>query len=184
MLKILCGGVTREEADLLYIALSTDCGCFQYGNTDAAALRHAAELVEAGADNARLNQLFFRKVSAARIQLEGLIYNSMSFYHDGKIVVALVTDEMLRQAHATEDDCDDLAGLAGRAECGEVSITIRDYPGGHSKVSVRSGESFDSCALCARFGGGGHKMAAGCNLPVPPLEAREILLKAIDEVLA
>ena len=184
MLKGLCGGVTKEEADLLYIALSTDCGCFQYGNTDAAALRHAAELVEAGADNARLNQLFFRKVSAARIQLEGLIYNSMSFHHNGKVVVALVTDEMLRQAHATEDDCDDLAGLAGRAECGEVSITIRDYPGGHSKVSVRSGASFDSCALCARFGGGGHKMAAGCNLPVPPLEAREILLKAIDEVLA
>ena len=184
MLKILCGGVTKEEADLLSIALSTDCGCFQYANTDALALRHAGELLEAGADNARLNQLFFRKVSAARIQLEGLIYNSMSFYHDGKVVVALVTDEMLRQAHATEDDCDDLAGLAGRAECGEVSITIRDYPGGHSKVSVRSGESFDSCALCARFGGGGHKMAAGCNLPVPPLEAREILLKAIDEVLA
>lgn len=184
ILKALCGGVTREEADLLYIALSTDCGCFQYGNTDAAALRHAAELVEAGADNARLNQLFFRKVSAARIQLEGLIYNSMSFHHDGKVVVAIVTDEMLRKANATEDDCDDLAGLAGRAECGEVSITIRDYPGGHSKVSVRSGESFDSCALCARFGGGGHKMAAGCNLPVPPLEAREILLKAIDEVLA
>ena len=77
-----------------------------------------------------------------------------------------------------------LAGLAGRAECGEVSITIRDYPGGHSKVSVRSGESFDSCALCARFGGGGHKMAAGCNLPVPPLEARELLLRAIDEVLS
>ena len=183
-LKALCGGITREEADLLYIALSTDCGCFQYGNTDGAALRHAAELVEAGADNARLNQLFFRKVSAARIQLEGLIYNSMSFHHDGKVVVAIVTDEMLRKANATEDDCDDLAGLAGRAECGEVSITIRDYPGGHSKVSVRSGESFDSCALCARFGGGGHKMAAGCNLPVPPLEAREILLKAIDEVLA
>ena len=125
-----------------------------------------------------------RKVSAARIQLEGLIYNNMSFYRDGKVVVAIVTDEMLREAHATEDDCDDLAGLAGRAECGEVSITIRDYPGGHSKVSVRSGESFDSCALCARFGGGGHKMAAGCNLPVPPQEARELLLRAIDEVLA
>ena len=185
IIEVVSGGdVTKEEADLLYIALSTDCGCFQYGNTDASALRHAAELVEAGADNARLNQLFFRKVSAARIQLEGLIYNNMSFYRDGKVVVAIVTDEMLREAHATEDDCDDLAGLAGRAECGEVSITIRDYPGGHSKVSVRSGESFDSCALCARFGGGGHKMAAGCNLPVPPQEARELLLRTIDEVLA
>lgn len=184
VIRALCGDLTKEEANLLYIALSTDCGCFQYANTDAQALHDAAELVEAGAENARLNQLFFRKVSAARIRLEGLIYKNMSFHRDGKVVVALVTDEMLREAGAVEDDCDDLAGLAGRAECGEVSITIRDYPGGHSKVSVRSGESFDSCALCARFGGGGHKMAAGCNLPVPPLEARELLLQAIDEVWA
>lgn len=184
VIRALCGDLTREEANLLYIALSTDCGCFQYANTDAQALRDAAELVEAGAENARLNQLLFRKVSAARIRLEGLIYKNMSFHRGGKVVIALVTDEMLREAGAVEDDCDDLAGLPGRAECGEVSITIRDYPGGHSKVSVRSGESFDSCALCARFGGGGHKMAAGCNLPVPPLEARELLLQAIDEVWA
>ena len=184
IIRELCGDLTKEEADLLYIALSTDCGCFQYANTDALALRHAAELLEAGADNARLNLLFFRKVSAARIKLEGLIYRNMSFHRDGKVVVAIVTDEMLAQAGATEDDCDDLAGLAGRAECGEVCITIRDWPGGASKVSVRSQDSFDSCALCARFGGGGHKMAAGCNIPVPPVEARELLLKAIDEVWA
>ena len=184
IIRALCGEPTREEADLLYIALSTDCGCFQYGNTDAAALRDGADLLEAGADNARLNLLFFRKVSIARIKLEGLIYANMSFHRDGKVVVAIVTDEMLAAAGATEDDCDDLAGLAGRAECGEVSITIRDYPGGHSKVSVRSGESFDSCALCARFGGGGHRMASGCNLPVPPEKARELLLAAIDEVWA
>ena len=184
VITALCGELTKEEADLLYIALSTDCGCFQYANTDAHALLSAAALVTAGADNARLNQLFFRKVSIPRIKLEGLIYANMSFHRDGKVVVAIVTDEMIAEAGATEDDCDDLAGLAGRAECGEVSITIRDYPGGHSKVSVRSGESFDSCALCARFGGGGHKMAAGCNLPVPPLQARELLLQAIDEVWA
>lgn len=184
VITALCYELTKEEADLLYIALSTDCGCFQYANTDAHALLSAAALVTAGADNARLNQLFFRKVSIPRIKLEGLIYANMSFHRDGKVVVAIVTDEMIAEAGATEDDCDDLAGLAGRAECGEVSITIRDYPGGHSKVSVRSGESFDSCALCARFGGGGHKMAAGCNLPVPPLQARELLLQAIDEVWA
>ncbi len=184
IIRALCGDLTKDEADLLYIALTTDCGCFQYANTDATALRDAAELLGAGADNAALNLLFFRKVSAARLKLEGLIYQNMSFHRDGKVVVALVTDEMLAAAGATEDDCDDLAGLAGRAECGEVSITIRDWPGGASKVSVRSQDSFDSCALCARFGGGGHKMAAGCNIPVPPQKARELLLRAIDEVLA
>ncbi len=182
VIRALCGALTREEADLLYIALSTDCGCFQYANTDAAAFRAAAELLEAGADNAGLNLLFFRRVSAARIKLEGLIYQHMGFYRDGRVAVALVTDWMLAAAGATEDDCDDLAGLAGRAEGADVGITIRERPGGASKVSVRSGERFDSCALCARFGGGGHRMAAGCNLPVPPEQARELLLRAIDEV--
>ena len=112
VITALCGELTKEEADLLYIALSTDCGCFQYANTDAHALLSAAALVTAGADNARLNQLFFRKVSIPRIKLEGLIYANMSFHRDGKVVVAIVTDEMIAEAGATEDDCDDLAGLA------------------------------------------------------------------------
>ena len=184
IINTLCSSVTKEEADLLYIALSTDCGCFQYANTDAHAFLSAAALVAAGADNAALNQLFFRRVSAARIKLEGMIYDRIGIYREGKVAIATVTDEMLAEAGATEDDCDDLAGLAGRVEGALVSITIRDYPGGASKVSVRSGEQFDSCALCARFGGGGHKMAAGCNLPVRPDEAKTLLLNAIDEVWA
>lgn len=184
LICMLCGKPTKEEADLLYIALSTDCGCFQYANTDKRAFSDAAALLEWGADNYRLNEMLFRKVSPARIKLEGLIYQSMSLHLDGKLVFALVTDEMLRQAGATEDDCDDLAGLAGRVEGSLVSITIRDWPGGASKVSVRSGEGFDSCALCARFGGGGHKMASGCNIPVPPEKARELLLRAVEEVWA
>ena len=184
LIKALVGKPTKEEAELLYIAVSTDCGCFQYANTDARALRAAAELLDCGADNAALNQRFFRRVSRARLKLEGMIYDSLRFYKDGEVVVALVTDEMLREAGAVEDDLDDLAGLAGRAEGHRVSITIRDYPGGASKVSVRSGADFDSSALCAIFGGGGHKMAAGCNIQAPPEKARELLLQVIDEVWA
>jgi len=180
LIRALCGSVTKEEADLLYIALSTDCGCFQYANTDAHALRTAAELLELGASNGPLNQLFFRRVSPARLKLEGLVYDSLRFYRGGEIVVALVTDAMLAEAGATEDDLDDLAGLPGRAEGHRVSILIRDYPGGASKVSVRSGPDFDSCALCAVFGGGGHKMAAGCNIPAPPAEAARLLLAEAD----
>ena len=52
IIKALCGVVTPEEARLLYAAVSTDTGCFQYSNTNAATLRAAAELIELGADNA------------------------------------------------------------------------------------------------------------------------------------
>ena len=50
VIKEMCGGITQEEADLLYIAVTTDTGCFQYLNTNAATFRAAAELLEYGAD--------------------------------------------------------------------------------------------------------------------------------------
>lgn len=182
LIEALCGAPDKTEADLLYIALSTDCGCFQYANTDAHALRSAAKLLEAGADNGALNQLFFRRVSRTRLKLEGLIYDNLSFHRDGAVVVALITQEMLRAAGAVEEDLDDLAGLAGRAEGHRLSITIRENPDGTSRVSARSGPDFDCCALCAVFGGGGHKMAAGCEIDAAPEKARELLLQVVDEV--
>ncbi len=184
IVRALGGGVTKEEADLLYIALSTDCGCFLYANTDAHAHRTAAELLELGADAAIINESFFRLVSPARLKLEGMIYSGLRYYHDGQIAVNIITQAMLRESGVMEEELDDIAGLVGRARGHRVGITIRENPDGTSKISMRSGPDFDSSALCARFGGGGHKMAAGCNLPAPPAEAREILVRAIEEVWA
>lgn len=182
VIKEMCSGITQEEADLLYIAVTTDTGCFQYLNTNAATFRAAAELLEYGADTGMVNVKFFRKASRARLKLEGMIYSTMGFYRDGKISVAIITKEMLRQAGAGEEDCDDLAGLAGRAEGASVNITIRERDNGSSKVSVRTGRDVSSSDICAVFGGGGHAMAAGCTIDCPPEKARDMLLAVIDEV--
>ena len=182
IIKEMCGGLSREEADLLYIAVTTDTGCFQYLNTSSATLRAAAELLDFGADTAMVNTKFFRKMSRARMKLEGMIYSDMGFYRDGKISVAIITREMLREAGAGEEDCDDLAGLAGRAEGSRVNITIREREDGSSKVSVRSGSDVSSSDICAVFGGGGHAMAAGCTIDCPPDKARDMLLAVVDEV--
>ncbi len=171
-----------EEATLLYIALSTDCGSFQYHNTKADTLLAASKLVALGADNATVNTVFFRKVSMARIKLESMIYSSMTFHRDGKIAVAIITQEMLKNSGANEDDLDDLAGLAGRAEGTLLNITIREQEDSSSKVSVRSTKDVSSSDICAVFGGGGHDMAAGCTIFGEPEKAREMLLNVVDEV--
>ena len=181
---ILCMNteLTPAEATLLYIGLSTDCGCFQYSNTNAAAFRAAAELLRYGADNTLVNTLFFRKVSRARLALESMIYAGLRYYRDGKIAVATVTQEMLEMTGAVEDDLDDLAGLAGRVEGSVINITIREQRDGSSKISVRSTEEVSSSDICAVFGGGGHEMAAGCTIYGDPEKACEMLLNVIDEV--
>lgn len=182
LIKALCGGLSREEANLLYIAVSTDTGCFMYANTNAATFKAAAKLLEYGACNGELNVRFFRKKSASRLRLEGLVFSSMRLYRDGKICVVCIDRAMLEKAGATEDDLDDIAGLAGMAETSLVNVTIREKSDGSSKVSLRSGPQVNSSEICAVFGGGGHAMAAGCTISCPPDKAEKMILEVINEV--
>ena len=182
LIKSLCGDVTEEEATLLYIAVTTDTGCFQYANTSCQTLAAASELLRLGARQHEVSVTFFRRVSKERLRLEGMIYSGLRFYRGGRLVFALVTQDMIRRSGAGKDDFDDLASLAGRAEDSDMNITIRELEDGSSRVSVRSAPGFSSCAVCTAFGGGGHELAAGCNIDCPPEKAVELLLAVIDEV--
>ena len=108
--------------------------------------------------------------------------SGMRFFRGGQVAIAVVTRALIDSVHATEDDCDDIAGLPGRAEGAVVSVTIRELLDGRSKISVRSNPEVDACAICAVYGGGGHKMASGCTLDCGTETAVEKILAAIDQV--
>ena len=184
LIELLCGGIDSLEADLLYIAVSTDTGCFVYDNTTAETHRAAARLLDAGANLPKLNKPLFRYKSRARIMLEGLIYADMRSYRGGGVSMAVVTLDMLRRSNATEDDCDDLASLAGQVLGNKVAVTVRELreEPPRSKVSLRTDGYIDASAVCAKFGGGGHKMASGCELDLPPEETAAAVLAAVDEL--
>ena len=182
LIKELCGDVTPEEASLLYMAVSTDCGCFRYANVTAETFAAASELASCGARVRELNFDLFRQVSKARIVLEGMICSQLRFYNNGAVVVATVTEKMMNEAGATENDCDDIAGIPGKVEGCVVSMVIRELEKGKCKVSVRSQPSFDSSALCAVFGGGGHKMASGCTINAEPEKACTMMIEALEKL--
>ena len=173
---------TAEEATWLYIALSTDTGCFQYANTNSASFKAASELLKYGADNVNVNWEYFRKVSRARLKLESMIYAGLEYYRDGLISMATVTLDMMEKAGAEEKDCDDLANLCGRAEGALLNITVREKENGVCKISMRSSAPVNSSDICAVFGGGGHALAAGCTIMGSPDKVKKMLLQVIDEV--
>lgn len=183
VIKQLCGNVTAQEASLLYMAVSTDCGCFRYANVTSETFAAASELLQYGAAVQKLNFDLFRQVSRARMTLEGSILSELKYFFDGKVVAASVTRKMMSDAGATENDCDDIAGIPGKVEGCVVSLVIRELDDNKCKVSVRSQKVFDSSALCARFDGGGHKMASGCTIEADPDETLKMLVSAIGEVL-
>ena len=182
VVEALAGGLTETEASLLYMALSTDCGCFVYGNTKADTHRAAAHLIDCGADYHSLNKALFRSFSFSRLKLEGLIFSNLRSYRNHALNVAVITLEMMAESGATEDDCDDLASLAGRVLGNRVSITVRELENGKSKASLRTDGSVDATEVCARFGGGGHKMASGCTVDCPPWELAERLQTVVEEL--
>ena len=186
LIEELCGGIDKEEADLLYLAVSTDTGCFRYDNTKADTFRAAAKLLDAGADLPAINRPFFRTKSRARLALEGLVYSDLRSYRENAVNIAVITLDMLSRAGVTEDDCEDLAALAGSVKGNRVAITVReirlDPP--RCKVSLRTDGGVDASQICARFGGGGHKLASGCELDETPEETARILREAVEEAWA
>ena len=186
LIDLLCGGIDKEEADLLYIALSTDTGCFVYANTKADTFAAASRLLEAGADLPKLNKILFRTKSREKLALEGMVFSSLRSYKDCAINIAIITLDMLERSGVTEDDCNDLASLAGLVKGNRVAITVRELSTDPpmSKVSLRTDGSVDASVICERFGGGGHKMASGCELPMTAWGTAETIRLAVEEAWA
>ncbi|WP_297212930.1 DHH family phosphoesterase [uncultured Flavonifractor sp.] len=178
------GQVNRQTAVPLYVAVSTDTGCFQYGNTTADTHRVAAALMDTGLDVFPLNKRHFRTKTWARLQVERLIVERMHRYEDGKIAVAPVSLSLMDEAGATEEDMEDIAAFLGQIEGVETSVTIRELEEGGCKLSVRTSGGLNATKVCALLGGGGHAAAAGCTVPGGLEKAETQILAAVRQVEA
>jgi len=184
ILIAMTGSVSATVAERLYVALTTDTGCFAFGNTTANTLFVASLLIEAGAPNKKLNKVLFRTKTRSRLALEGLLASGMEFCFDNKVCIATITREMLETSKATEDDMDDISALPGSLEGVFIGITIRELTSASDcKISVRAMAPYDAHAICKRFGGGGHMLAAGSSIKKPVGEIREELMAILDDFM-
>ena len=181
ILMTMSGSISSTTAEGLYVALSTDTGCFSFSNTTANTLYVASQLVSAGAPNKELNKQLFRTKTHGRISIEGMLLSGIEYSFDNRVAVASITLEMLESSGADEDDLDDIAALPGSIEGICVGVTIRELSSPHDcKISVRTGVPYDAQAICAHFGGGGHKLAAGFTIEKTINEIKEMLHEVIE----
>jgi len=182
ILVSMAGAISAKSAERLYVAVTTDTGCFMFGNTTADTLRVASLLVEAGAPHRRLNKLLFRTKTRSRTIIESMIYSRLEFYYGGAVAISTITRDMMESANADEDDLDDIASLPGSIEGVLAGITLREITSENDcKVSVRTSQNVDAHAISAHFGGGGHRFAAGFTIGKTIPEVREELLETLKE---
>ena len=177
------GTITPQIANCLYTGISTDTGCFRYASATAESYRIAADLIEAGADNGRINRVMFETKTKTYARLERLALESMRFYLDERVAIITVTQEMYHLTGSNEQETEGLAPLTRQIEGVEVGITIREKPDGTCKASLRTFESVNAAEIAKAFGGGGHPQAAACNLDMDVKTARAKLVEKCGELL-
>ena len=176
--------ITPEIADCLFTGLTTDTGCFQYSSVTPRTHRLAAELMENGARAAEINRQMFEMKSRARLEIERRALASMRFFCGGKGAVMIIRNQDMEQAGAEEPDLDGLPALPRQIEGVLAGVCVKEKPDGTIKVSLRTHSPLDAAEICSRFGGGGHKAAAGCSFSgISPQEAADRLEKEITRRL-
>lgn len=176
-------GVTLDKAmaEALYTAVATDTGCFRYANTTAHSFTVAAACANAGGDLYAINQAVFDTNSHAKLRIQAWVVENTRFYADGKIAVCALPRQIEQEIGVTEDDMENISGLPRSIAGVKIAATLRETTDGKVKVSVRAVPGWDASAVCAQFGGGGHKGAAGANLELPLEEAAQAITAAMLE---
>lgn len=165
-------------ADCLFTGISTDTGCFKYSNVTPLTHRMAATLMEYGAHADVINRTMFDIKSRARLALEQMALQSITYYYKERVAVMVITEEMMKQSGAAEDDMEGLSPLPRQIEGVWVGFTLRQKADGNYKISARTGNHADASRICGMLGGGGHARAAGCTLSGTVDEIVDCLLDA------
>lgn len=175
--------ITPDIGEALYVAVSTDCGCFQYSNTDADVHRTAAELMESGFDPYPVNRKFFRTKTFKRLKLEGLLTAGMELRDGGQTALVFLTRAMIDEVGASERDMDDISAFVGQIEGVKNGVTLKETTDGHVKISLRTDPGdLNASKVCALLGGGGHAAAAGAMLEGSMEAVRRAVIDAMEQV--
>ena len=169
-------------AEALYTAVSTDTGCFRYANTTADTLRVAAACKDAGADTFAITQALFETNSLARLKVQAYMLQNAVFLQNGNIAICALPKAVEAEYGAGEDDLDNISGFPRSIEGVKLAVTLRDENETKVKMSVRAVPGCDASALCAKFGGGGHKGAAGASMSMSMDEAVAAVIAALPIV--
>lgn len=177
-------------AEPLYLGLATDTGWFRHSNVTPAGFRVAAELLEAGADHARLYRLCEQSDRPARLRVIGSALGSLEMLSDDAIAMISLSFDDLKSAGATLDDAGGLTDMLLTAAPVRVAASLVEVGVNRTKISLRSKNAdadtlaIDVNQVARAFGGGGHARAAGARLDLPVDQAAARVAEALLDALA
>lgn len=166
-------------AECLYVALITDTGNFRYENTSVETFKMASDLLRAGIKTHELTTRIYDNKTIASLKIAASALANLGLSPDRKVAWVKVTEEMMQKTGAKGEDLIGMVDCLRSIEGVEVAIFFREDKG-KIKINFRSKEKANVSEIASRFGGGGHKKAAGA---IVPGELEPVSQKVVAEVL-
>ena len=170
----------RDIAENLYAAISTDTGSFQYPHTSARTFEIAAELIRAGLDVGRLSEQLYENFPRRRLELLRELLRTMRFEQGGRVASFSLSLKTAAELGVLPEDNEGLIDHLRAIRGVIVAVFFEELADGKVRVSMRSkSDAVDVCAICQKFGGGGHTRAAGARVRGTLDEVEKKVLEAI-----
>ncbi len=177
--------ISYETAYCLYAAIVTDTGSFKYSSTTAETFRVVRKLVEKGVKPAEVAGHLFDNFTVNRLRLMQEVLATLEIFMDGKIAVIHVSQEMYDRTGTTQTDTENFVNYPRSLIPVKVAVFIKANSKGGLSVSMRSkGSDCDVTRVAHRFGGGGHRNAAGCRFQDQSIQqVRDLLVAELRPLL-
>lgn len=181
--KAIGGRVTKEIAECVYMALVTDTGSFHFSNTTERTLKVASELIKAGVKPASISEAVYNNYPWSRIELMRQVLGTVKRDESGKIASLRQTLEMRRAAGAVDGDNNGFVNIPLSARDILAAVYMREVANGTYRVSLRSKGDINVAKVAEKFGGGGHRNAAGLKVEGDWDEKEAELVAAVREAV-
>jgi phosphoesterase RecJ-like protein len=184
LLKVARWPITKQIADCLFAAVSTDTGSFQYPTTRPGTFHTGAELVTRGADLARICDEVYQSYPLSRARLLRHLYNKFKLTDHDRIAYLWLKKADFARTGAESNDTEGLIDHIRDIEPVVVACVFEEVEPELTRISLRSkNEKINVNEIAAQFGGGGHQAAAGARIPGKPLSVQRKVIAAIKRGL-
>ena len=184
LMKVARWPITKPIADLLFTAISTDTGSFQYATTRPGTFHAGAELVTRGASLAKICNEVYQSYPVSRAKLLKHVYSKFRLTDHDRIAWFWLKQKDFNRTGAETDDTEGLIDHIRAIEPVVVACVFEEMEPELTRISLRSKRAdVNVNEIAAQFGGGGHPAAAGARIAGTPLATQRKVIAAIKRAL-
>jgi phosphoesterase RecJ-like protein len=175
----------RAIAEALWVAMITDTGRFAYDSTTSETMCAAGDLLKYGVRTAWINDIIYGTFPRKAMELKRRAWRKLHIWKNRRVAEVSLTRDDFRSVRGNKADAEDIIEIPRAVARNEIALFFYQIPDRtkETRCSIRTRGDWDATVLAAKFGGGGHRKAAGCTIKATMGVAKRQMRKAVKDML-